>query len=78
VIPLGSMVFIEGLGWWRAEDTGNMIKGKILDICVETRDEARNWGRQRRKVWVLTPDQIEAAKATEKVELASTGADNIS
>ncbi len=78
VIPLGSMVFIEGLGWWRAEDTGNMIKGKILDICVETRTQARNWGRQKRKVWILTPEQIEAAKATEKVELALSESGNIS
>lgn len=71
VIPLGSMVFIEGLGWWRAEDTGNMIKGHRLDICVETRKQAMQWGKRKRQVWYLTPEQIEARTASEKVEIAS-------
>jgi 3D (Asp-Asp-Asp) domain-containing protein len=56
VVPMGTWVYIEGLGWWRAEDTGNMIKGNHLDICLPTRDEARRWGKRKRRVWCLIPD----------------------
>ncbi len=55
VVPLGSQLFIEGLGWWKAEDTGNMIKGNRLDICLPTRDEAVEWGKRKRQVWFKPP-----------------------
>ena len=79
VIPLGSRVYVEGLGWWKAEDTGNMIKGNILDICVSNRDEAKEWGRRKRRVWYLTPEQLtgNANKTQEKAELASAEVSNI-
>lgn len=55
IIPIGTWLYIEGLGWWKAEDTGNMIIGNRLDICVHTRPEAMQWGKQNRQVWVLPP-----------------------
>ena len=73
VIPLGSMIYVEGLGWWRAEDTGNMIIGKRLDICVESRDEAMEWGKRKRQVWYLTPEQIAAQDREVNTEIASAG-----
>jgi 3D (Asp-Asp-Asp) domain-containing protein len=78
IIPLGSMLYIDGLGWWRAEDTGNMIKGKRLDICVESRDEAMEWGKRKLQVWYLTPDQLESRENEIKAEIASVDASNIS
>ena len=53
VVPLGSWLFIEGCGWFRAEDTGNMIIGNRLDICVATRVEAVKWGIKQKRVWVV-------------------------
>ncbi len=58
VVPLGAWLYIEGLGWWRAEDTGNMIKGNRLDICLPTRAEAIYWGKQSRKVWIAALREV--------------------
>jgi len=71
VVPLGTWVYIEGLGWWRSEDTGNLIKGNRLDICVTTRDEALQWGMQKRRVWYLMLDNPDGPGQSEDVVLAS-------
>ena len=44
VIPLGTSVYIEGVGVRRAEDTGGNIKGNTIDIYMNTRSECINWG----------------------------------
>ena len=44
VIPLGSKVYIEGVGVRYAEDTGGNIKGNTIDIYMNTMSECRNWG----------------------------------
>ena len=43
VIPLGSIVMIDGTEYI-AEDTGGMIKGNKIDMAVETHQEALNLG----------------------------------
>src|SRR5207302_6347469 len=40
VIPLGSWVHIEGIGTFRAEDTGGAVLGRHLDVLVYTWSEA--------------------------------------
>lgn len=46
VIPLGTVVHIEGVGQAIALDTGGRIKGNIVDLLVDTKGEAINWGRR--------------------------------
>lgn len=46
VIPLGSLVYVEGYGEAIAADTGGAIKGNIIDIYVDSHQEAINWGRR--------------------------------
>lgn len=59
VIPLGTEVYIEGLGGAKnygfatAEDTGGAIKGKIIDLYFNTHKETVNWGRQQVNVYIL-------------------------
>ena len=50
VIPLGSRLIIEGQGVRVAEDTGGLIKGKRVDIMLDSRREALRFGRQEIKV----------------------------
>ena len=44
VIPLGTNVYIEGVGPRRAEDTGGNIQGNTIDIYMNSESECRNWG----------------------------------
>ncbi len=52
-IKLGTLVFVEGYGFAVAADTGGAIKGNIIDVCVPTEREARNWGRRKVKVHIF-------------------------
>ena len=46
VIPLGTTVYIPGVGERRAEDTGGNIKGKTIDIYMNSKSACRRWGRR--------------------------------
>lgn len=46
VIPLGSLLYIEGYGYATAADTGGAIQGNIIDLYLNSYDECINWGRR--------------------------------
>lgn len=48
VIPLGSIVFIEGYGYAICDDIGGAIHGNIIDVGVDTYDQAYQWGTRTR------------------------------
>jgi len=47
VIPFDSLVFIPGIGWRLAEDTGGAIKGHKVDILLRTKRTAMRYGKKR-------------------------------
>lgn len=53
LIPLGTELYIEGYGFARAEDIGGAIKGKHIDLFMESKKEAFAWGRKEVKTWIL-------------------------
>lgn len=54
VIPIGSIVFIENYGYAVCDDIGGAIKGNIIDVGVDTRDQAYSWGsRDDVKVYLI-------------------------
>jgi 3D (Asp-Asp-Asp) domain-containing protein len=65
LVPYGSRVWIEGLGWFNAEDCGGAIKGFRLDVLTATTKDAMQFGRQKRFVIVvpLEPKDTTSAKA---------------
>lgn len=57
IIPLGSILYIEGYGWARAEDTGSAIKGKRIDVWLPSKEQSLKWGVKRVKVVVYKPSK---------------------
>jgi 3D (Asp-Asp-Asp) domain-containing protein len=54
VIPLGSRIFIEGVGERIAEDVGSAIKGNRIDVYVPSVNDANRFGvKHRRTVSVV-------------------------
>ena len=53
VIPLGSKVWVEGYGYAIAGDTGGAIKGNKIDVLVQSKQEAIQWGRKKVRIKVL-------------------------
>ena len=54
VIPLGSTVLIDGIEYI-AEDTGGAINGNIIDLFVESHQEALNRGVIYKEVFIYMP-----------------------
>lgn len=55
LIPLGSSVWIEGMGTYRAADTGGAIVGHMLDIAMPDTGAALRFGRQNLTACVGLP-----------------------
>lgn len=53
VIPLNTLVFVEGYGFALACDTGGAIKGNRIDLCYGSRSQALRFGRKQVKVHVF-------------------------
>jgi len=53
VIPLGSKVYIEGLGVYIAGDTGGAIKGNRIDVLMASERTALSFGRKHLKLTIL-------------------------
>lgn len=47
VLPLGTKVYIEGVGTRIVEDTGGAIKGQKIDVFIEDLGEALEFGKKR-------------------------------
>ena len=56
VIPMGSVIYIETpllSGVYQVMDTGELIKGKIIDIFIPSYEACKEFGRRMVKVKVL-------------------------
>lgn len=53
IIPLGSILYIQGYGYAIADDIGSAITGNHIDVGVETADQAYRWGTKRVNVYLI-------------------------
>ncbi|WP_248924532.1 3D domain-containing protein [Paenibacillus hamazuiensis] len=61
IIPMGWWVYIDGIGFRRAEDTGGAIKGNKIDVYFESDSYAKRFGLKRGyTVYVIGPVKPEA------------------
>jgi 3D (Asp-Asp-Asp) domain-containing protein len=54
VVPLRSILYIEGYGKAVAGDTGGAIKGHRIDLGFNTPREAYKWGRRPARVFIIS------------------------
>lgn len=53
IIPLGTIVYIEGYGYAVAADTGGAVKGQKVDVYFNSVSECYAWGNKSVKVIIL-------------------------
>lgn len=54
IIPLSSIVYIEGYGYAICDDIGGAVRGMVLDVGVDTLQQAYRWGtRENVKVYLV-------------------------
>lgn len=53
VIPLGTRLYVPGYGEALAADTGGAINGYRIDLCMESYEQAMNFGRRTITVYVM-------------------------
>lgn len=53
IIPMHSIVYIKGLGFFVAEDTGGAIKGNRIDVYVGNHEQALKLGKKKVDVYIL-------------------------
>ena len=53
VLPKGTKVYIENIGWREVQDKGGAVNGNHIDVLVHTHEEALKLGKDKEGVWVL-------------------------
>jgi uncharacterized protein YabE (DUF348 family) len=53
LIPMGTVLYVEGYGYAVAADTGSSIHGNCIDLFFDSYGDACDWGRRSVKVYVL-------------------------
>ncbi|WP_214885808.1 MULTISPECIES: 3D domain-containing protein [unclassified Exiguobacterium] len=59
IIPLGTRVYVEGIGMAIALDTGSAIKGQKIDIMMDEKEKAVTFGRKPLTIWVIPKQEEE-------------------
>lgn len=53
VLPKGSMIYIENIGFREIQDRGGAVNNKHIDVLVQGHQEALNLGTRYNGVWLL-------------------------
>ena len=53
VIPLGTKLYIEGYGEAQAADIGSSIKGNRIDLCFDSLQECKTYGKRNINVYLV-------------------------
>lgn len=62
ILPLGTVIYIEGVGIRIVQDTGGAIKGNRIDVAIDTHENALKWtGYGTHAVYIIsTPEEVNA------------------
>ncbi|MDA3730952.1 3D domain-containing protein [Niameybacter massiliensis] len=59
IIPLGTVLYVEGYGIAIAGDTGGAIKGYDIDLFMNTNSECKQFGRRSKQVYILQDQNVD-------------------
>lgn len=54
ILPLGTVVYIEGMGTYTVKDTGGAIKGNRIDVWIPSKASAMRFGRRQVKLRIIS------------------------
>ncbi len=74
IIPMGTVLYVEGYGYAVAADTGTSIHNHCIDLFFDSYGDACDWGRRSVKVYVLpiTRNQLYAKLGLEQEGTCAT------
>jgi 3D (Asp-Asp-Asp) domain-containing protein len=52
VLPPGTEVYIDGVGYRTVQDVGGAVKGRHIDVYLNTHAQAEQFGKQRLEIYV--------------------------
>ena len=52
ILPFGTKIYIQGIGWRTVQDRGGAIKGNRLDIYISSHNDPMPYNVQNLDVWV--------------------------
>lgn len=55
-IPFGTEIYVEDVGWFTVQDRGRLIGPNDVDLAVASKEEAIEFGKQRRLVILKAPE----------------------
>ena len=53
VLPMGSIIYVEGIGFREVEDVGGAVKGNHIDILLDTHSKCFEQTLVNGGVWIL-------------------------
>ena len=54
ILPIGTQVYIEGMGTYTVKDTGGAIKGKRIDIWMPSTKAAFKFGKRKVQLRIIS------------------------
>lgn len=58
-LPLGTIVYIESIGYRTIFDSGSKVKNKHIDVFMESYDECMDFGRQKLRVKIVELGELD-------------------
>ena len=66
VLPIGTIVYIEGMGQFIVKDTGGAIKGNRVDIWMPSTRNAMKFGKRKVKLTIISKAEPRKKKSRKK------------
>jgi len=53
IIPLGQIIYIRNLGYFITADTGKLVKGKVIDVYINSYQKCKLFSKKFKRVYLV-------------------------